>query len=98
VFRYNAFMLFTRTFDAIFELAPIMRELFGHFVDPAWHIATDYRREGHPFTDKEFMRGIMHTGWPAQPHLTRFRARHMIRSAPTAGRDAGGQDLPSAPD
>jgi hypothetical protein len=47
-------MLFTRTFDAIFELAPIMRELFGHFVDPAWHIATDYRREGHPFTDMEF--------------------------------------------
>jgi hypothetical protein len=46
-----------RTFDAIFELAPIMRELFGHFVDPAWHIATDYRREGHPFTDMEFMRG-----------------------------------------
>jgi hypothetical protein len=57
VFRYNAFMLFTRTFDAILELARIMRELFGHFVDPAWHIATNHRREGYPFTDMEFMRG-----------------------------------------
>ena len=56
-FRCNAFILFTRTFDAIFELAPIMRELFGHFVDPAWHIATNHRREGYPLTDMEFMRG-----------------------------------------
>jgi hypothetical protein len=40
-FPRNAFMRFVCTFDATFELAPIVRELFGHFVDPAWHIATD---------------------------------------------------------
>src|SRR5436305_5730780 len=33
-FPCNTFMLFICTFDAIFELAPIMRELFGHFVNP----------------------------------------------------------------
>src|SRR2546423_128086 len=40
-FPRNALMLFVCTFDAIFELAPIVRELFGDFVDPAWHMATD---------------------------------------------------------
>jgi hypothetical protein len=54
-FPRNALMLFVCTFDAVFELAPIVRELFGHFVDPAWHIATDCRPEGHAPTDVEFM-------------------------------------------
>jgi hypothetical protein len=56
-FPRNAFMRFVCTFDAIFELAPIVRELFGHFVDPAWHIATDCGHDGHALTDLEFMRG-----------------------------------------
>jgi hypothetical protein len=56
-FPRNAFMRFVCTFDAIFELAPIVRELFGHFVDPAWHIATDCGHDGHALTDVEFMRG-----------------------------------------
>jgi hypothetical protein len=56
-FPRNAFMRFVCTFDAIFELAPIVRELFGHFVDPAWHIATDCGQDGHALTDVEFMRG-----------------------------------------
>jgi hypothetical protein len=34
---------------------PLWRELFGHFVDPAWHITTDCRPEGHALTDVEFM-------------------------------------------
>jgi hypothetical protein len=29
------------------KLAPIVKELFGHFVDPAWHVATDCGPEGH---------------------------------------------------
>src|SRR5260370_41943848 len=62
-FPRNALMLFICTFDAIFELAPIVRELFGHFVDPAWHIATDCGPEGHALTDMEFMR---HYGAPSR--------------------------------
>jgi hypothetical protein len=31
----DALMLFVCTFDMIFELAPIVRELFGYLVDPA---------------------------------------------------------------
>jgi hypothetical protein len=50
-FPCNAFMLLICIFDAIFELAPIMWELFGHFVNPARHIATDCGPEGHGFTD-----------------------------------------------
>jgi hypothetical protein len=30
-------MLFIGTFNAIFELAPIVGELFGHFVNPLAH-------------------------------------------------------------
>src|SRR5215813_3207343 len=56
-FSHNTLMLFVCTFDAIFELAPIVRELFGHFVDPAWHIATDRGPDDHALTDVEFMRG-----------------------------------------
>jgi len=44
IFPRNALMLFICTFNAIFELAPIVGELFGQFVNPAWHIATDCGR------------------------------------------------------
>src|SRR6266436_4390995 len=55
-FPRNALMLFVCTFDAIFELAPIVRESFGDFVDPAWHMATDCGRDGHALANLEFMR------------------------------------------
>src|SRR6266581_8949880 len=55
-FPHNTLMLFVCTLDAIFELAPIVRELFGHFVDPARHIATDRGPDDHALTDVEFMR------------------------------------------
>jgi hypothetical protein len=44
-----------RTLDAIFELMAIVRELFGHFVDPAGYIAADRRSENHGLADLEFM-------------------------------------------
>src|SRR5262249_56476675 len=84
-FPRNALMLFVCTFDAIFELAPIVRELFGHLVDPAWHIATDCGPEGHALTDMEFMRG--HRGpLSSRPNrvLTGLAHRRTAR-APTAG-------------
>jgi len=56
-------MLFICTFDAIFELAPIVGELFGHFVNPAWHITTDCGAEDYSLTDMEFMR---HHGAPSR--------------------------------
>ena len=40
-FSRDALMLFIRTLDAIFELTAIVRELPGHLVNPAGHIATD---------------------------------------------------------
>jgi hypothetical protein len=46
-FPHNALMLFVCTLDAIFELAPIVRQLFGHFVGPARHIATDCGPDVH---------------------------------------------------
>src|SRR5215471_4922461 len=92
-FSHNTLMLFVCTFDAIFELAPIVRELFGHFVDPAWHIATDCGHEGHALTDMEFMRG--HRG-PLSSLPNRVlaglahrahRARPDRRGLETGGRD-----------
>ena len=62
-FPRNALMLFICTFNAIFELAPIVGELFGHFENPAWHIATDCGPEDHALTDMEFMR---HYGAPSR--------------------------------
>jgi hypothetical protein len=35
-------MIFSCTFDEIFEVAPIVRESFDHLIDAAWHIATDW--------------------------------------------------------
>jgi hypothetical protein len=40
-FPHNALMLFACALDAVFELPSIVRELFGHFVGSARHIATD---------------------------------------------------------
>jgi hypothetical protein len=56
-FLRDALMLFVCTFDAIFELAPIVWELLGHFVGPAWHIATDCGPKSHGLTDVEFVGG-----------------------------------------
>src|SRR5262249_60804442 len=56
-FSHNALMLFVCTLDAIFELAPIVRELLGHYIGPARHIATDCRPDVHGLTNPEFMRG-----------------------------------------
>jgi hypothetical protein len=56
-FLRDALMLFVCTFDAIFELAPIVWELLGHFVSPAWHIATDCGPKSHALTDVEFVGG-----------------------------------------
>src|SRR5262245_29425134 len=74
-------MLFICTFNAIFELAPIVGELFGHFVNPAWHIATDCGPEDHALTDMEFMR---HHGAPSRMALSVARR---IRPALTIVRD-----------
>jgi hypothetical protein len=54
-FSRDALMRFARTLDAIFELMAIVRELLGHFVDPAGYIAADRRSENHGLTDLEFM-------------------------------------------
>jgi len=43
----NALIRFVCTFDAVLELEPIVWELFGHFIDPTRHIATDCRPEHH---------------------------------------------------
>jgi hypothetical protein len=50
-------MFFVCTFDVILELPTIVRELFGHFVCPAWHIPIDCRRKVHDLTDLKFVRG-----------------------------------------
>jgi hypothetical protein len=54
-FPGNPIMLFICTFDAVFILAAVVRELFNHFIDAAWHIATDGRLEHHGIADMEFM-------------------------------------------
>jgi len=48
-------MFFAGTFDAIFELSPIVRELFGHFVGSAGHVAAYDGPEANDLTDVEFM-------------------------------------------
>ena len=53
-------MLFACTLDAIFELLPIVRELLGHCVGPARHIATDRGPNVYDLTNLEFMRGHRH--------------------------------------
>jgi hypothetical protein len=46
-FKSDALVLFGRTLDSILELAAIERELLGHLVDPARHIAIDCGPEHH---------------------------------------------------
>jgi hypothetical protein len=48
-------MFLAGTLDPILELAAIVRELLGHFVDPARYISTDCGPEYHGFTDPEFV-------------------------------------------
>jgi hypothetical protein len=40
-------MPFVHAFDAIFELATVLRELLGYFVDAAWYFATKRGPDGH---------------------------------------------------
>src|SRR5262245_18638701 len=70
-------MLFICTFNAIFELAPIVGELFGHFVNPAWHIAADCGPEDHALTDMEFMR---HHGAPSRMAVSVARPLSLLRA------------------
>ena len=48
-------MLFARAFDAILELSAIVGELFGYFVCPARHVATDEPPKVYDLTDLKFM-------------------------------------------
>jgi hypothetical protein len=61
-FPHDALMLFACTLDAIFKLAPIVRELLGHGVSPARHIATDCRPDVHGLTNLKFMRRHRYVG------------------------------------
>jgi hypothetical protein len=61
-FPHDALMLFACTLDAIFELAPIVRELLGHGVGSARHIATDCRPDVHGLTNLKFMRRHRYVG------------------------------------
>jgi len=48
-------MFFAGTLDAILELAPIVRELFGHLVRSARRVATYDGPKVYDLTDVEFM-------------------------------------------
>ena len=48
-------MFLTGTLDAILELAPIVRKLFGHFVGSARHVATYDGPKAYDLTDVEFV-------------------------------------------
>ena len=54
-------MLFAGTFDGIFELLAVVRELLGHLVGPARYIAPDCGLEHHGLTDPDLCEGI---GYP----------------------------------
>jgi hypothetical protein len=54
-FARDALMFLTGTLDAILELAPIVRELFGHFVGSPGHIAAYDGPEANDLTDVEFV-------------------------------------------
>jgi hypothetical protein len=56
-FPHDTLMLFVCTLDAIFKLAPIVRQLLGHYIGPARHIATDCRPDVHGLPNPELMRG-----------------------------------------
>ena len=55
-FSCDSFVFFARALDEIFELAPVVRELLGHFVSAARYIAADRRPDHHGLTDPEFVR------------------------------------------
>jgi hypothetical protein len=48
-------MFLAGTLDAIRELSPIVRELLGHLVGSARHVAAYDRPEIYDLTDVEFM-------------------------------------------
>jgi hypothetical protein len=54
-FEGDALMFLAGTLDSVLELAAIVGELIGHFVDPARHIAIDCGPKHHGFTDPEFV-------------------------------------------
>ena len=54
-FSCDSFVFFARALDEIFELAPVVRELLGHFVSAAGRIATDGTPKAHDITDLEFV-------------------------------------------
>jgi hypothetical protein len=54
-FSGNALMFLAGTLDAIFELAPIVRQLLGHFVGSARHVATYHGPKIYDLADVEFM-------------------------------------------
>ena len=54
-FARDTLMFLTGTLDAILELAPIVRKLFGHFVSSARHVATYDGPKAYDLTDVEFM-------------------------------------------
>src|SRR5258707_2962227 len=55
-FPHNALMLFACALDAVFELPPIVRQLLGHFIGSARHIATDCADDVHGLANLEFIR------------------------------------------
>src|SRR4029450_8404770 len=71
-FSRDALMVFVCTLDAIFELAAVVSELFGDFVGPARHIATERRLDHHGLTDMKFVGG--HWENPC-PHALRSQSR-----------------------
>jgi hypothetical protein len=73
-------MLFGCALDAVFELPPIVRQLFGHFVGSARHIATDCGLDVYGPANLKFMR------WHRTSPLCGPRARlDMARVATAAG-------------
>jgi hypothetical protein len=54
-FARDTLVQFVHAFDAIFELATVLWELFGYFVDAAWYVATERGSDGHSLPDVEFM-------------------------------------------
>jgi hypothetical protein len=54
-FSNYALVLFAGTLDSIFELAPTVRKLFGHFVGSAGHVTTYDGPEVYDLTDQEYM-------------------------------------------
>jgi hypothetical protein len=54
--RYTL-MWFIHALDAIFELMAVVRKLLSHFIDAAWHVATERGPDGDNLTDFELVGG-----------------------------------------